>query len=150
MISQPFKIFDIFISYIKICTLNIKKSIMPYAILSQAADKLSKLSKLLKNCYSHQQSAQIEVPSTSYQSVHTKLSKRFRKTLGILIQNFVHTDVVLHHTLPVFTGLGRCPIVSWDFAGAVSIFWTGCPSCRPPMTFTGIRTRDLSSDSRSS
>ena len=25
-------------------------------------------------------------------------------------------------TLPVFTGLGRCPIVSWDFAGAVSIF----------------------------
>ena len=30
-------------------------------------------------------------------------------------------DVVLRHTLPVFTGLGRCPIVSWDFAGAVSI-----------------------------
>ena len=24
-------------------------------------------------------------------------------------------DVVLCHTLPVFTGLGRCPIVSWDF-----------------------------------
>ena len=31
-------------------------------------------------------------------------------------------DVVLRHTLPVFTRLGRCPIVSWDFAGAVSIF----------------------------
>ena len=31
-------------------------------------------------------------------------------------------DVVLRHTLPVFTGLGRCPIVNWDFAGAVSIF----------------------------
>ena len=31
-------------------------------------------------------------------------------------------DVVLRHTLPIFTGLGRCPIVSWDFAGAVSIF----------------------------
>ena len=31
-------------------------------------------------------------------------------------------DVVLRHTLPVFTGLGRYPIVSWDFAGAVSIF----------------------------
>ena len=30
-------------------------------------------------------------------------------------------DVVLRHTLPVFTGLGRCPIVNWDFAGAVSI-----------------------------
>ena len=30
--------------------------------------------------------------------------------------------VVLRHTLPVFTGLGRCPIVNWDFAGAVSIF----------------------------
>ena len=27
----------------------------------------------------------------------------------------------LRHTFPVFTGLGRCPIVSWDFAGAVSI-----------------------------
>ena len=23
---------------------------------------------------------------------------------------------------PFFTGLGRCPIVNWDFAGAVSIF----------------------------
>ena len=35
----------------------------------------------------------------------------------------VHNDdVVLRHTLPVFTGLGRCPIVNWDFAGAVSIF----------------------------
>ena len=31
-------------------------------------------------------------------------------------------DVVLRHTLPVFTGLGRCPVVSWDFAGEVSIF----------------------------
>ena len=26
------------------------------------------------------------------------------------------------HTFPVFTGLGRCPIVNWDFSGAVSIF----------------------------
>ena len=31
-------------------------------------------------------------------------------------------DVVLRHTLPVFTGLGRCPIVNWNFDGAVSIF----------------------------
>ena len=57
-----------------------------------------------------------------------------------------HCDVVLRHTLPVFTGLERRPIVSWDFAETVSIFWTGCPS----MTFTRIRTRDLSSESRSS
>ena len=28
----------------------------------------------------------------------------------------------MSHTLPIFTGLGQCPIVSWDFAGAVSIF----------------------------
>ena len=42
------------------------------------------------------------------------------------------------------------PIVSWDFAGAVSIFGPDAPSCRPPMTFTGIRTRDLSGESRSS
>ena len=31
-------------------------------------------------------------------------------------------DMVLHHTLPVFMGLGWYPIISWDFAGAVSIF----------------------------
>ena len=31
-------------------------------------------------------------------------------------------DVVLRHTLPVFYGLGWCPIVNWDFAGTVSIF----------------------------
>ena len=30
--------------------------------------------------------------------------------------------VVLRHTFPILTGLGRCPIVSSDFAGAVSIF----------------------------
>ena len=34
---------------------------------------------------------------------------------------YLFTDV-LRHTLPVFTGLGRCPIVNWDFVGAVSIF----------------------------
>ena len=45
-------------------------------------------------------------------------------------------------TLPVFTGLGRCPIVNWDF---VEQWVFLCPSCRPPMTFTGIRTCDLSS-----
>ena len=33
-----------------------------------------------------------------------------------------YDDVVLCHTLPVFTGLGWCPIINWDFAGAVSIF----------------------------
>ena len=31
-------------------------------------------------------------------------------------------DVVLRHALPVFTGLGWCPIVSWDSAGEVGIF----------------------------
>ena len=30
--------------------------------------------------------------------------------------------MVLRHTLPVFTGLGRCPIINWDFSEAVSIF----------------------------
>ena len=39
---------------------------------------------------------------------------------------------------PFFTGLGRCPIVNWDFCWSSEHFWTGCPSCRPPMTFTGI------------
>ena len=37
-------------------------------------------------------------------------------------ENKINYDVVLRHTLPVFKGLGRCPIISWDFAGAVSIF----------------------------
>ena len=41
---------------------------------------------------------------------------------SIVAPNMLDDDVVLRHTLPVFTGLGRCPIVSWDFAGAVSIF----------------------------
>ena len=38
------------------------------------------------------------------------------------VYKYTDDDVVLRHTLPVFTGLGRCPIVSWDFAWAVSIF----------------------------
>ena len=59
-------------------------------------------------------------------------------------------DVVLHHTLPVFTGLEWCPIVSWDFCWSSEYFWTRYPSCHPPMTFTKIRTHNLSSKSRSS
>ena len=34
----------------------------------------------------------------------------------------IKKKVVLRHTLPVFMGLRRCPIVNWDFAGAVRIF----------------------------
>ena len=34
----------------------------------------------------------------------------------------IEDDVVLRHTLPIFMGLGQCPIVNWVFAGAVSIF----------------------------
>ena len=29
-------------------------------------------------------------------------------------QTTMNDDVVLHHTFPVFTGLGQCPIVDWD------------------------------------
>ena len=36
--------------------------------------------------------------------------------------NRVRSDVVLHHTLPIFMRLGWCLIVSWDFAGAMGIF----------------------------
>ena len=36
-------------------------------------------------------------------------------------------DVVLHHTLPVFTGLGRCPIVSWDFCWSSEHFLDRMP-----------------------
>ena len=39
----------------------------------------------------------------------------------------IFSDVVLSHTLPIFTGLGRCPIVNWDFVGAVSIFGPDAP-----------------------
>ena len=41
---------------------------------------------------------------------------------GPIIQYICYDYVVLHHTLPIFMGLGWCLIVSWDFAGAVSIF----------------------------
>ena len=53
-----------------------------------------------------------------------KLSAHVRTELHVLVWCAFATndDVVLRHTLPVFTGLGRCPIVSWDFAGAVNIF----------------------------
>ena len=42
--------------------------------------------------------------------------------IGYLSAILINIDVVSHHILPIFTGLGRCPIVNWDFAGAVSIF----------------------------
>ena len=38
------------------------------------------------------------------------------------VVGLIQDNVVLRHTLPIFTGLGRCPIINWDFAGAVSIF----------------------------
>ena len=65
-------------------------------------------------------------------------------------QLFIYDDVVLHHTLPIFTRLGWCLIVNWDFCWSSEHFWTGCPSCHPTMTFTGNRTRNLSSESHSS
>ena len=42
--------------------------------------------------------------------------------LHVVLNKLWDDDVVLCHTLPVFMGLGRCPIVNWDFSGAVSIF----------------------------
>ena len=53
-------------------------------------------------------------------STECLLNKATRYGMECLNNN--DDDVVLRHTLPVFTGLGRCPIVNWDFAGAVSIF----------------------------
>ena len=53
-----------------------------------------------------------------WKNVQTVEGKRNRQ----LNNKLKRDDVVLRHTLPVFTGLGRCPIVNWDFAGAVSIF----------------------------
>ena len=71
--------------------------------------------------------------NVGYQLLHAHISKRFiatsSKTILLSMSLLSYTsstcddddNVVLRHTLPVFTGLGRCPIVSWDFAGAVSI-----------------------------
>ena len=57
--------------------------------------------------------------------IHTAWLK-FRELSGLLIVKGMSLrskdDVVLCHTFPVFTGLGWCPIVNWDFVGAVSIF----------------------------
>ena len=51
-----------------------------------------------------------------------KMQFGFRPGTGTTHAIFIDNDVVLCHTLPIFMGLGWCPIVSWDFAGAVSIF----------------------------
>ena len=64
--------------------------------------------------------------------------------------NNIDDDVVLRHTLPIFTGLGQCPIVKLGLYWSSEHFWIGCPSCCPLMTFTRIRTRNLSSESHSS
>ena len=58
---------------------------------------------------------------TVYSSTVTCRSEQLRSE-GNRVRLHDDDDVVLRHTLPVFTGLGRCPIVSWDFVGAVSIF----------------------------
>ena len=56
----------------------------------------------------------------------SRKEKKERKQLSlpdhVLTQESNWSDVVLRHTLPVFTGLGWCPIVNWDFVGAMSIF----------------------------
>ena len=55
-------------------------------------------------------------------NVMEKVGKHWSYSYPIYVLPFSYYDVVLRHTLPIFTGLGRCPIVSWDFAEAVSIF----------------------------
>ena len=57
------------------------------------------------------------------------MGKNFKKCVFVYIDCISYDDdddddddVVLRHTLPVFTGLGRFPIVNWDFAGALSTF----------------------------
>ena len=94
--------------------------------------------------------------SHSLMDCETRFAQIEKECLAILFackrfDLYLYDDMVLRHTLPIFMGLGRCPIVNWDFAGALSIFGLDAlPSCRPPMTFTGIRTRDFSSESCSS
>ena len=73
---------------------------------------------------------------TGYRCYHLLLNM---ETVAIIKRNIIkqnqHTSVNeptlgkyntrmmwFYITLPIFMGLGRCPIVSWDFAGAVSIF----------------------------
>ena len=72
----------------------------------------------------------IELPSRLW-IVFSKLRTSSAMKIDSIVSAFVSMlrplyddddDVVLHHTLPIFMGLGWCPIVSWDFAGAVSIF----------------------------
>ena len=63
--------------------------------------------ELIKNLYAYQQATVKTTHGLTY---------------SLLVSLTSTDDVVLRHTLPVFTGLRRSPIVSWDFAGAVSIF----------------------------
>ena len=58
--------------------------------------------------------------------LHTKQNISTRPVVPtggpLCIINDDDDDVVLRHTLPMKMGLGWCLIVSWDFAGAMSIF----------------------------
>ena len=51
-----------------------------------------------------------------------KYEEELKEKLRKWNECFKDKDVVLCHTLPIFTGLGQCPIINWDFVGAVSIF----------------------------
>ena len=61
----------------------------------------------------------IQPPLQNFEAVSTnfppKIIIHFEKAVMMMMWFYVTHS-------PFFTGLGRCPIVSWDFAGAVSIF----------------------------
>ena len=52
---------------------------------------------------------------------HSPMEKDFLK-MHVITGHLDDDDVVLCHTLPIFMGLGQCPIVNQDFAGSVRIF----------------------------
>ena len=60
-----------------------------------------------------------EKQATFMRKITTKVNERVLKASYHIVELVVW---FLCHTLPVFMGLGWCPIVNWDFAGAVSIF----------------------------
>ena len=89
---------------------------------SHVAQIQTTLSTKCKFHAAHNLRKRMRAPQAAYQAMlqatANQISKPKRQS-GC--QNQKKDDVVLRHTLPVFTGLGRCPIVSWDFPGAVSI-----------------------------
>ena len=107
--------------------------------LQTLANRTKDATKVHSSCHStckltiHQNEA-------DYRQQDAKIKIIISKTQIKTFQPFWNENMMWFNvTLPVFTGLGRCPIVNWDFAGAVSIFGPGAlPVVHQWLFFAGL------------